>query len=192
VEVVHESLLRSWPRLVRWQAQDEGGAVLRDQLKQAALTWDERGRPTDLLWSGSVYREFQVWRERYPGGLTQTEDAYSRAMAEHTGRRRRRRRLAAVAGFVVLSGVAGAVTLSRQQALTARDEARIQAQRAEAEKAFRQAWERDDSNAQYAYNTGLALLRLGRPEEARGFFETTLKLEPGFEPARLHLAQIGP
>jgi hypothetical protein len=59
-------------------------------------------------------------------------------------------------------------------------------------KAFRQACERDSSNAQYAYNKGLALLRLGRPEEARGFFETTLELEPGFEPARLHLAQIGP
>ena len=63
---------------------------------------------------------------------------------------------------------------------------------AEAEKAFRQAWERDDSNAQYAFNTGLALLRLGRPKEARSFFETTLELEPGFEAARLHLAEIGP
>ena len=63
---------------------------------------------------------------------------------------------------------------------------------AEAEKAFRQAWERDDSNAQYAFNTGLALLRLGRPKEARSFFETTLELEPGFEAARLYLAEIGP
>ncbi len=63
---------------------------------------------------------------------------------------------------------------------------------AEAETAFRQARERDDSNAQYAYNTGLALLRLGRPEEARGLFETTLELEPGFEDARLRLAEIGP
>ncbi len=63
---------------------------------------------------------------------------------------------------------------------------------AEAETAFRQARKRDDSNPQYAYNTGLALLRLGRPEEARGLFETTLELEPGFEDARLRLAEIGP
>ena len=63
---------------------------------------------------------------------------------------------------------------------------------AEAETAFRQARERDDSNAQYTYNTGLALLRLGRLEEARGLFETTLELEPGFEDARLRLAEIGP
>lgn len=65
-------------------------------------------------------------------------------------------------------------------------------QLAEAETAFRRARERDDSNPQYAFNTGLALLRLGRPEEARAFFEKTLELEPGFEPARLHLAEIGP
>ena len=44
VEVVHESLLKAWPRLVRWQAQDEDGALLRDQLKQAAHLWDEKGR----------------------------------------------------------------------------------------------------------------------------------------------------
>jgi hypothetical protein len=44
VEVVHESLLTSWPRLVRWQTQDADAAQLRDQLRQAARTWDEQGR----------------------------------------------------------------------------------------------------------------------------------------------------
>ena len=63
---------------------------------------------------------------------------------------------------------------------------------AEAGTAFSQARERDDSNAQYAYNSGLVLLRLGRPQEARGLFEKTLELEPGFEAARLRLAEIGP
>ena len=32
VEVVHESLLSAWPRLLRWQTQDADGAQLRDQL----------------------------------------------------------------------------------------------------------------------------------------------------------------
>ena len=44
VEIVHESLLASWPRLVRWQTQDAEGAQLRDQLRQAAQLWQERGR----------------------------------------------------------------------------------------------------------------------------------------------------
>ena len=54
VEVVHESLLTAWPRLVRWRTQDEEGAQLRDQLRQAARLWDERGQPEDLLWTGTV------------------------------------------------------------------------------------------------------------------------------------------
>ena len=45
IEIVHESLLSAWPRLVRWQTQDADGAQLRDQLRQAAHLWEERGRP---------------------------------------------------------------------------------------------------------------------------------------------------
>ena len=70
VEIIHESLLANWPRLVRWQTQDADAAQLRDQLRQAARTWDEHDRTDDMLWTGSAYREFAVWRERYPGGLT--------------------------------------------------------------------------------------------------------------------------
>ena len=70
IEIVHESLLRSWLRLVRWQAQDAEGALLRDQLKQAAHLWDEKGRPADLLWSGTSFREYELWRERYDAPLT--------------------------------------------------------------------------------------------------------------------------
>ena len=44
VEIVHESLLTHWPRLARWRTQDADGAQLRDQLRQAAHLWDERGR----------------------------------------------------------------------------------------------------------------------------------------------------
>ncbi len=80
IEIVHESLLRAWPRLVRWQAQDEEGAVLRDQLKQAARLWEEKGRPDDLLWTGTSEREFELWRDRYPGKLTALEDDFADAM----------------------------------------------------------------------------------------------------------------
>jgi hypothetical protein len=52
------SLLKAWPRLVRWQTQDEEGAVLRDQLKQAAHLWEEKGRTPDLLWTGTAFQEY--------------------------------------------------------------------------------------------------------------------------------------
>ena len=82
---------------MRWQAQDEEGALLRDQLKQAAHLWDEKGRTADLLWSGTAFREYELWRERYPGALTALEEDFARAMAERARRtprlvRRRRRR----------------------------------------------------------------------------------------------------
>ncbi len=108
VEIIHESLLASWPRLVRWQTQDQEGAQLRDELRQAARSWDEHRRPDDRLWTGSTFREFQLWQERYPGGLTELEEAFAEAMTSHAGRRRRRRRVVAAAATVVLlSAVVG-------------------------------------------------------------------------------------
>jgi DNA-binding winged helix-turn-helix (wHTH) protein/WD40 repeat protein len=110
VEVVHESLLRAWPRLVRWQAQDEEGAVLRDQLRQAAHLWDAKGRTPDVLWSGTAFREYELWRERYPGTLTVLEEEFARSMADRARRHRRRRR--AIAGGVVAAALAVAAVTS--------------------------------------------------------------------------------
>ena len=101
VEIIHESLLSRWPRLVRWQAQDVEGAQLRDQLRQTAQMWAEREHPDDLLWTGTAFQEFELWRERYSGGLTPDEEEYARAMHELADRRRKRRQR--IAGGVLVS-----------------------------------------------------------------------------------------
>ena len=132
IEIVHESLLKAWPRLVRWQTQDEEGALLRDQLKQAAHLWDEKGRPADLLWSGTSFREYELWRERYSGKLTALEEQFTQAMTNRALRMRRLRRASVAAVVVALSAVAIVVSWSRHQAAKARDEARAAAQHAEA------------------------------------------------------------
>jgi arylsulfatase A-like enzyme/Flp pilus assembly protein TadD len=62
---------------------------------------------------------------------------------------------------------------------------------AEAEKAFREAWRLDATNHHHAYNLGLALLRQGRADDARAYFEKALALEPRFAPARERLAEMG-
>ncbi len=134
IEIVHESLLQAWPRLVRWQTQDADGAQLRQQLRQAAQLWQDRGRAEDLLWSGTAYRDFTVWRERYSGGLTSTEDAFAEAATRHDGRRRRRRRMGVAAALAIVTIVAaGAVGLWRQ-ADRARQRAEAETQKAEASK----------------------------------------------------------
>jgi WD40 repeat protein len=106
IEVIHESLISTWPRLVGWQTQDADSARQRDELRQAAKQWDEHGRTDDRLWTGAPFKEYQVWRERYPGGLTQTEEAFAEAMTALATRRRRRRQAAATTVVIFLSVVA--------------------------------------------------------------------------------------
>lgn len=117
VEIAHESLLSAWPRLVRWQAQDQEGALLRDQLRQAARLWDEKGRTPDLLWSGRPFREFALWRERHAEPLSEAEAAFAAAMIARDRRTRRVRWAAMLALVTALAAVTVAIAVSRQQAL---------------------------------------------------------------------------
>lgn len=127
IEVVHEALLTSWPRLVEWQREDAESVRLRDQLRATARQWDERGRSVGLLWRGDALLEYQVWRTRYRGSLTRTEEEFARASVRQETRGRRIRRSLAIAAFVAL-GVGFAVMLHlERQASSAREEAQSRA-----------------------------------------------------------------
>ena len=106
VEIIHESLLSSWPRLVRWQTQDADSARLRDELRQAARLWDDHERASDYLWTGKAFRAFSVWREDYPGGLTDLEEEFAEAMTSYATLRRRQRRIAGAAVMCIAAAVA--------------------------------------------------------------------------------------
>jgi WD40 repeat protein len=169
IEIVHESLLRAWPRLVRWQAQDEEGAVLRDQLKQAARLWEEKSRSPDLLWSGDAFQEFELWRRRYPGRLTALEEEFAESMV-HRARRRRRLRRMAVGGVVAASlAVAAVVGISRQQAVRQAERADRETLRAEASKLLALAELRLDEDPTEALALTTASLELADTHEAREF-----------------------
>ena len=115
IQIIHESLLSNWPRLVGWRSQDADALRIRHELRRASRTWDERGRPDDLLWTGGTWREFQVWRDHYPGGLTDVEEAFAAAMNVSAVRRTRRLRFAATTAIAVLLLVVAVVgTLWRQ------------------------------------------------------------------------------
>jgi WD40 repeat protein/DNA-binding winged helix-turn-helix (wHTH) protein len=118
VEIIHESLLGNWPRFVGWQTQDADSARMRDELRRAARTWEEHDRSPDYLWAGKAFREYSVWRENYPGGLTEIEEGFASAMVAHAKSRRRRRRAAVAAAFLALLVVLGLVGVSRQHALS--------------------------------------------------------------------------
>jgi formylglycine-generating enzyme required for sulfatase activity/WD40 repeat protein/serine/threonine protein kinase len=105
IEVVHEALLSAWPRLVTWRREDADGARLRDQLAAAARQWTERGRPRGLLWRDEALVEYRIWRARYPGNLTDTEEAFATSSLRESQRALRRQRLlvgGALATLVVM------------------------------------------------------------------------------------------
>jgi WD40 repeat protein len=168
IEIVHESLLESWPRLARWQAQEADSAQLRDQLRQAAQLWHDRDRSDDLLWSGSFYQEFQLWRERYPGGLTSEEEEFVAAMTAHAERRQRRRRtLTAAVITSLLLGLLVVGVLWRQASI-ARDRSQREALRAEANQllALARLELEEDRTAALAYVTA-SLERVDAPSARR-------------------------
>lgn len=179
VEIIHESLLSAWPRLVRWQTQDADGAQLRDQLRQAAQAWNERGRPEDLLWSGTAYRDFALWRERYPGGLTATEEAFAHSATRLAGRRRRRRRLV-VGGLFAAAVAAVAVTSSLwRRSETSRQKAEAETLRAEASKLLALGQLELDK-----YPDGRPRLRTQEPRARGRRFRTSVR--PAGASARTH------
>jgi WD40 repeat protein len=113
VEVVHEALFTSWPRLAEWRRAHEAGARLRDQLAEAARRWHERGRPRGLLWRDEALAEHRAWRRRWREPLTAVEIAFGDA-SEADARRARRRR-AALLALVLAALSAGLVVLYRER-----------------------------------------------------------------------------
>jgi WD40 repeat protein/DNA-binding winged helix-turn-helix (wHTH) protein len=167
VEIVHESLLTHWPRLARWRTQDADGAQLRDQLRQAARLWDERGRPDDLLWTGTSLLDYRTWRARYAGGLSSLEEGFAQAMTALANRRRRRRRMAVAAVVAALAVGLGVVGVLWTRSEAARRQADAEALRAEARGlvALGQAERERNPAAALAYAT--KSLELVDTEEAR-------------------------
>ena len=164
---MHESLLTHWPRLVRWRTQDADGAQLRDQLRQTAHLWDERGRPDDLLWTGTSHLDYRAWRARYAGGLSAPEEEFAQAMTALANRRRRRRLMVVAAVVSALAVGLGVVGVLWSRSETARRLADAEALRAEAGKllALGQADLERYPTAALAYVT--KSLELDDTEEAR-------------------------
>jgi WD40 repeat protein/DNA-binding winged helix-turn-helix (wHTH) protein len=167
VEVVHESLLTHWLRLARWRTQDADGAQLRDQLRQAAHLWDERGRRDDLLWRGTSYLDYRAWRARYAGGLSALEGEFGEAMTAFAERQRRRRRMTVAAVVAALAIGLGVVAVFWARSETARWQVAAEALRAEAGRflALGQAELERNPTAALAYTT--KSLELLDTEDAR-------------------------
>jgi WD40 repeat protein len=91
VELAHEALIRHWPRLRDWLAEDREGHRLRRLLTEAAADWLRHDRDVDLLYRGA---RLAAWQERALDPLNDTERAFlaaSRDVVDQALRVRRRR-----------------------------------------------------------------------------------------------------
>ena len=136
VELAHEALLVSWPRLADWLATDRDDLRGQRHLTDAAAAWQARGRDASDLYHGGRLHAAQLFAVAHPDALNPTERAFLAAGAARAKRGRRLTR-AAVLALVVLSVVAAsaAVVARSQRSLAERAalNAKINADRADAE-----------------------------------------------------------
>ena len=140
-EVAHEALLREWPRLRDWLAEDAEGRHLHQHLIGAAGEWRESGRDPAELYRGARLASALDWAASHDPELNQLERSFleeSRAAGERQAERQRRtnRRLrtllAGVGVLLAAAVVAGVIAISERQgarsAATVADAERLGAQ----------------------------------------------------------------
>ncbi len=99
VQLAHEALLRTWPLLRQWLADDQAKLQVAARLRHASRDWDEHGRDNAYLYSG---RRLEAAREATGElGAGKLEHAFL-AMSERSGRRRQSLRRAIAASLAVL------------------------------------------------------------------------------------------
>ena len=168
VEVAHEALLREWPRLVTWLAEDLEVLRSADAIATAASVWDHGGRAQTDLYRGGRLDNAVDLALAAPDRLRPIDSEFieaSRASAEaERGKEQRRvrrlRRLVAGVGVaLVIALIAGAVALREQ------NRASDEAQRAN-ELADQEASARQDAETQTALAEEQTALAVTAAEEA--------------------------
>jgi WD40 repeat protein/DNA-binding SARP family transcriptional activator len=81
VEVAHEALLRSWPRLRGWIDADREDLRTLRRLADASHEWERSGRDPSFLLRGSRLDQFETWVGRTDLALGRAELGYLRAGA---------------------------------------------------------------------------------------------------------------
>jgi hypothetical protein len=106
VELVHESLIMSWPTLKRWLDDDAEDAQFRNQLTTAAKQWEAKGRAPGLLWRGEAMTEARRWFDAQPREMAPRDRAFLDAVFAAARRGKRVRTAIIITAFGLLSAIA--------------------------------------------------------------------------------------
>ncbi|GAA0422082.1 hypothetical protein Acor_51830 [Acrocarpospora corrugata] len=125
VEVAHEVLIRSWPRLHGWLTADRADLVVHHRLTQAAQHWLALQRDAGALYRDAPLQTTLSWANEHPNELNRLERQFllageARQRAERTVERHRirqlRRMLAALTVLVLLAASVTVIALDQSRA----------------------------------------------------------------------------
>ncbi|NGY63785.1 hypothetical protein G7043_33190 [Lentzea sp. NEAU-D13] len=109
-ELTHEALIRSWPRLRDWIAEDRDALRVHHQLTEAATEWDG---DRDLLYKGARLAQAS---ELSPDSLTEPERIFLTASQADGRRRARRTKIVVSVLSVLVLLLAGTVVFAMDKA----------------------------------------------------------------------------
>ena len=156
VEVAHEALIRSWPRLRQWLDEDRAALRVHWRLSEAAREWQQLDCDDGSLYRGAALAAAVEWQEANGAALNDREREFLRASVAFQGRERRARErqrrvltLSLAAGFVLALVLGGLAALQWRQ---------VEAQREIADNERRTATARELAFQADAVRTGSAVL----------------------------------
>jgi serine/threonine protein kinase len=120
VEIVHESLLHSWPTLRRWLDEGQEDAGFLEQLRNAARQWQAKNFDNNLLWRGEMVEEAQRFQRRYRGELPQVQADFLEAVFSQAKKGKRLRQVLLIGstvflGLLVIAAVVALVVIRNAQ-----------------------------------------------------------------------------
>ena len=76
VDVAHEALIREWPALREWLADDREGLGIHRRLTRATEEWNSFGHDTGLLYRGAKLAQTAEWAATHRDVLNRREDEF--------------------------------------------------------------------------------------------------------------------
>ncbi|USX54153.1 helix-turn-helix domain-containing protein [Lentzea sp. HUAS12] len=141
VEISHEAVIRSWPRLKDWLAEARDDLRVHRRLTAAAADWEAHDRDPGSLYRGVPLTQASDWAQREPAALNAAEKAFldaSKAAVEHKQAVEKRRttnlrRVVSLLAVLLLVATSASVFAVRAQRQTTEQRTIALAQKAIAE-----------------------------------------------------------
>ncbi|MFH0901974.1 MAG: protein kinase [Pseudomonadota bacterium] len=132
LELVHESLIRTWSRLARWIEESREELSFLAEITQAAELWHRRGQRPEEVWFGLALHEAEAMLKRCSTRAPAIVTAFLEAGLRKERRITRRKQTLAAAGAGILVLIAAASLLVAQERQQQKN--RAEAERAEAQR----------------------------------------------------------